>query len=765
MNRITRFWKHLFCYLADSDILPLKFGTMHFQYRKTCVSAALITTLCMMILSCVPTETVLGATADDGMGNPAALAAPEPTSLEAMQGSWVRPAESESSEYLASGRPLPREIVPPRGYQLSVLRGTRTADGRPGEDYWQQFTEYDIEATLDPEERRLSATAGITWHNNSPDTLRRVHLELVQNHHAEGVPRNRTAEVTGGINLHRVTVNGNEFKQERVTRNRYTVNGTRMFLWLPEPVGNGDKVHLEIEYDFVIPQQGAGGRMGYSRDNLFYLGYWYPHMVVYDDVVGWHPDPYLGQAEFYHGFADYNLTIHAPEDWLIMATGELENAGEVLHPDVFSRWKEARQSDEPVRVFTAGGDQVPTVRATLMQEAGDRFGAVEQGDGAAQQGDSDQGGHLQGSSAFGSDPGSGSGMLTWRFSAQNVRDVAFSATRESHWDAARTPVGDLTGNGSDDYTVINTFWREEASLWSEVTAYQQHAITFLSNMTGFPYPWPHMTAIEGAGIIGGGMEYPMMTVMGDYNLRGADALYAVTAHELAHMWIPLIVSTDERRYSWLDEGNTVFSTAEAVNEFIPQRQSHRRSQFSYISAARRGDEGPIMRRSDYHYTPDHFRLASYPKPATVLVALRKLLGEEVFREAYRSFVNEWAFKQAYPWDFFRTFERVSGRDLSWFWHSWYYETWVLNQAIALVEDVEDGTRIVIHDQGEVPMPVYLTVTRMDGEKAEYKIPVDDWLRGERQTEIIIPDRQLQRVVIDADEKLPDIDRQNMMWER
>ena len=628
---------------------------------------------------------------------------------------------SAHSGLFHSERPLPHEVVPPSGYQLSVMRGNRSSDGRPGEHYWQQFAEYDIEATLDPEEKRLSAAIRILWHNHSPDTLRRVHLELVQNHHAEGVRRNRSAEVTGGMNLHRVVVNGTEFRTEQVTEHQYTVQDTRLNFWLPEPLGHGESVQIEIDYDFVIPRQGIGGRMGHSRDNLFYLGYWYPQMVVYDDVVGWHPDPYLGLAEFYHGFADYHFTIAVPENWIVMATGELQNAAQVLNPSVLARWEEAKQSDTPIRVYTAGSAEKATV--------------------------------------------SSSSSLSWRFFAENVRDVAFSATRDSHWDAARTPVGDLAGDGQTDYTVINTFWREEAPLWSEVTAYQQHAITFLSEMTGFPYPWPHMTAVEGAEIIGGGMEYPMMTLIGDYNLRGAEALYSVTAHELAHMWIPLIVSTDERRYSWLDEGNVVFSTAEAVKDYHPHRRAHLQSQFFYVSAARRGDEGPIMRRSDYHYSPEHFRIASYPKPATVLVALRQLLGDEVFWNAYRSFIKDWAFKQAYPWDFFRTFERVSGRDLGWFWHSWYYETWVLNQAVEAVEEVADGTRIVIRDEGQVPMPVYLTVIREDGVESDYKIPVDTWLQGKRQAEIIIPDRQVVRVEIDAAQALPDINRQNMVWER
>ncbi len=647
-------------------------------------------------------------------------------------------------------RPLPRKVVPPQGYLNAVDQGFRTGDGRPGEAYWQQFAEYDIDVTIDPSERRIIATARITYHNNSPDNLRQLHLELVQNLHKEGVRRNRPAEVTGGINLERVAVNDTILQEDTGNDYRYGVQGTRMIIHPPQAVESGGTANIEIVYNFDIPQRGAGGRMGYSGDHLFYLGYWYPQMVVYDDVVGWHPDPYLGQTEFYHGFADYELTIRAPEEWLVMATGRLQNANDVLDPNVARRWHEAKQSDEPMRVYTAGSGERATMRGVPARlrhgqdSAGGTFTWVEDGSSAT---------------------GDRARYLAWRFSAERVRDVAFSVTRESHWDAARTSVGDLTGDGEDDYTVINSFWRDEAPLWSEVVAYQQHAITFLSELTGFAYPWPHMTAVEGGGIIGGGMEYPMMTIMGDYNERGAEALYSVTAHELAHMWVPLIVSTDERRYSWLDEGNTVFSTAEAVGDYHPERRPHREAQNAYVRAARRGTEGPMMRRSDYHYTTQNFIIASYRKPSAVLVALRRLLGDEVFHDAYKAFINEWAFKQAYPWDFFRTFERESGRDLEWFWHSWYYETWVLDQAVALVEEVDDGTRIVITDEGEVPMPVYLTVTYDGDNKVEHTIPVTPWLQGKRTAEIVIPERDVRRVEIDAARNLPDINRQNAVWER
>ncbi|MEX0680722.1 MAG: M1 family metallopeptidase [Balneolales bacterium] len=641
-------------------------------------------------------------------------------------------------------RPLPGKPELPFGYRKAVEKETRTWNGRPGKAYWQQFARYELEATLIPEKRTLAACARIVYYNRSPDTLRQLQLELVQNLHAEGIRRNRQVEVTGGMNLHSVAIGDAESTDVGGRPARYQLEGTRMIINLPEPLAPGSKTVIEIEYDFVIPQQGAGNRMGYSNDNLFFLGYWYPHMVVYDDVLGWHPDEYLGQAEFYHGFADYDLTIHAPEQWLVMATGELQNAEEVLAQDVLQRWEEAKQSDEPLRVYTAGQGQ--PVTTSTSGAAAETSGWNERNEAS-------------------STHSSNTSFLTWRYSAQNVRDVAFSATSESNWDVARTVVGDHSGDGSAGYTVINAVWRDEASLWSEVTAYQQHAITYLSKLTGYSYPWPHMTAVEGAGIIGGGMEFPMMTIMGDYNRQGAESLYSVTAHELAHMWIPMIVSTNERRYSWLDEGNTVFSTGEAVMDHYPEERPHLQAQTAYIRSARLEREGPMMRHSDYHYSTLEFIIASYRKPASVLIALRQLLGEEAFWEAYRTFIEDWAFKHAYPWDFFHTFERVSGRNLGWFWRSWYYETWQLNQAVELVEETDEGTRIVIRDEGNVPMPVWLTVTFDRDQKVEYTIPVDPWLQGKRQAEIVIPEREVRRVEIDAGRHLPDINRKNSVWEQ
>jgi hypothetical protein len=630
-------------------------------------------------------------------------------------------APTTASAPLVLERPIPYPVDEPAGYRAAVAAGTRTATGEPGPGYWQQWADYTLSARIDTETRRLDGTATIVYRNNSPDALGQLHVDLHQNLHAPGVVRLEPVEVTGGVELHRVAVGGRDLATGLRSGPRYLVMGTRLVIVPPEPVAANAAVTLNIDWSMTVPQAGAGARMGWHADNLFFLAYWYPQMTVYDDVVGWHPDPFVALTEFHSHFANYDITIDVPEQWVVQSTGRPLNRDELLAPQVLERLRLAEASDTTVTILGPGD--------------------------------------LDRATRSGPD-----GRLQWRFRADTVRDVAFSATRQSHWDAARTPVGDRTGDGRTDHTVVHSFWRGTAPLWRQVTRYQQHAISFLSDYTAVPYPWPHMTAVEGGGIIGGGMEFPMMTLIGDYNLRGDSALYSVTAHELAHMWIPMLVSSDERRYSWLDEGHTSFHTAEAFADFFPGSDPHRANLAGYLAMAGTDTEVEMMRWSSYMPIPA-FVVANYRKPASVLVALRGVLGEETFMAAHREFMRRWTYRIPYPWDFFRTVEDVSGQDLDWFWRSWYYETWVLDQAVAAVEPVPDGTRIVIEDRGRVPMPVHLTVTRRDGRTERVDIPVDAWLQGARTTEVTVPGPAVTRVEIDAARAFPDVDRSNNVWPR
>jgi len=632
-------------------------------------------------------------------------------------------AESAASGSTAA-RPLPHPQDPEPGFEQAVNAGTRTMTGEPGDAYWTQEARYDLDAQVFPEDKRVEASATITYTNNSPDTLRQVFVELAQNLHKEGVVRNTLSEVTGGIDLQRVALNGANATEitgpgQQARGPRYVVQNTNLVLVPTAPLLPGATVTMEVDYGFTIPQQGASGRMGYSEDDLFFVAYWYPQVSVYDDIVGWMTDPFLGRAEFYADFADYDLSITAPSEWIVQSTGALQNAESVLTDEALNRHNAAVQSDTP----------------QMIAQPGQRV------------------------TADGDD-----GTLTWKYQAERVRDVAFSLTK-GNWEAARTPVGDFDGDGATDYTQIHTFWRDAAPKWTEVTKYQQHAITFFSEYTGIDYPWPHMSAVEGGGIIGGGMEFPMMTIMGDYNQRSARMLYAVTAHELAHMWVPMMVNTNERRYSWMDEGMTSFKENVSRGDYFDDSDAIASDRQDYIRFTQNGGQAPIMRWSNYHYSGAAFGVASYRKPATLHAALRGLLGTSTFNEAYRAFLADWQYKHPYPSDFFNTFERVSGRDLDWFWASFYYETWTLDHAIASVSTSGDRVEITVEDQGRAFMPVRLTLTLDDGSTLEREIPVDVWLRGRTSatTTVNVDGASVQRIEIDAEQHLPDVDRSDNVW--
>lgn len=618
--------------------------------------------------------------------------------------------------------PISNEV--PKAFYNAVEKGTRTMSGKPGTNYWTQWANYDIDVEVIPSDTLVKGSSTITYYNNSPDTLNGLMMSLAQNLHKEGAERSSPQEVTGGVNLHNIAINDSQLNQLR-SRNDpsgYAVNGTLLYLRPETAVNPGDSVTIAVDWDFKVAQQGASGRMGYSKDNLYYIAYWYPQMRVYDDVIGWETDQFTGNAEFYHDFANYNVDITVPEQWMVASTGQLTNGGDVLTDKIYQRLQKAHNSDSVVHVVEK-----------------DDFGSVTKSPE--------------------------DGTVTWNYNAKNVRDFAFSVTKESMWDATRANVGDRDGDGQDDYSNINAIFRSSAPLWTEGAKYTQHSLSFLAKYTGLSYPWPHMTSVEGGGIIGGGMEFPMMTVIGDYRGASAQSLYAVIAHELAHMWVPMIVSNNERRYAWMDEGTTTFNENQAKKAYYPDGEDFDQKEFeSYLQIVGTGAEGPIMRWSDYHYNGWAYGTASYSKPGSMLVVLRNLLGEETFNKAFREFIDRWKYKHPYPWDMFNTFEDISGRDLDWFWRSWYYEVWALDQAVGTVSTTANTTRIVIEDHGQVPMPATVQITFADGSTTTKTIPVETWLKGETQVALSI-EGEASKVVIDPDMDYPDADRSNNSWKK
>jgi hypothetical protein len=632
-----------------------------------------------------------------------------------------------AQENITLTRPIPGPVVPPPYFRTALENGTRSPDGSPGPKYWQVYSEYDIDARLDPVSGLLSGQETIRFHNRSPNALPVLQLFLHQNLHKAGLPRNRGVEITGGIRVERVKVGGEDLlPAPGLQAPGYRDMDEVMTIRLPEPLAPGATAELEIDWSFVVPQNGAG-RMGHSNREMYFMAYWFPKIAVYDDLRGWDAEPYQG-AEFYEGYGDYQVSLTVPNGWTVMAAGELLNPEQVYSPRTRAKMAAAAVADTMVRIATR--EDVESARVTELSE---------------------------------------SGSLTYRFRAENVRDFTWTTSNKQLWTGTSARVPDRDGDGQDDRVAIHSFYREyRAPLWEEQALYGKYSIEEGSRFTGFSYPWPHMTSVEGADIIGGGMEFPMFTLIGSYENSDSLGLLSVTVHELGHMWIPMIVGANEKRHAWIDEGATTFIENQVKKDYWPGIPDPDAAEMeSYLLVARLEGEQSMMRHGDYYEPGPGYGTASYAKPASLLVTLRNLLGEEAFMEAYRTFISEWAYKHPSPWDFFNTFERVAGRDLDWFWTSFYYETWGLDQAVGSVTRAGDETVVTVRDLGFAFMPTMVRIEMASGEVLEREIPVSHWLTGAVSAEIRIPASmgEVVRVVIDPDGLFPDLNRENDEWVR
>jgi len=600
-----------------------------------------------------------------------------------------------------------------------------------------QHPRYDIDARLDPDEGRVHGSERVVYRNASPDTLTQLAVHLRQNVFAPGSPRRQPAPITGGVTLGRVAVDGRAWEAELpadpaqpITASppgpprpgRYAVQGTVMWVALTRPLAPGDSTRLEVDWSYAPPPAPADGREGHDG-HVWFMGYWYPQIAVYDDVHGWVADPYLLEAEFYMDPADYDVRLTVPHGWVVGATGELRNAADVLSRAALDSLAAARRSGRVVRVEEPG----PTARAAFA---------------------------------------GGGPTATWRFTADSVRDFSWGTSDQYVWDATRALVGE---GPTQDTVAIHSFYRRSApaAAWAVGGArYTRDAIEQMSAYL-WPYPWPQMTSMEGV-LDGGGMEYPMMTLMQPW----ADTLSLAgdLMHETGHMWFPMQVGSNETRHPWMDEGLTQFDVAQAMRVLYGELRVGGRANDSepgqrrlYLEAARAGDDPGLMRNGD-RYPQGLYFVMYYDKTAQVLAALRGILGEETFHRAYRVYGKRWIGRHPYPEDFFNTFDDVVGRDLSWFWRTWFYEGWPLDQAVAVVEARGDSVAITVEDRGMAPMPVLLAVTRTDGSVQRVDIPVDVWLGGARRHVVEVPARGgVVRVEIDPEGLFPDVDRTNQIW--
>ena len=638
-----------------------------------------------------------------------------------------------SNGILGSRRPIPGSVYESAGFTRAVERGTRTRTGEPGQNNWVQHVRYTIDATLDPRTNTVTGSEHVVYLNNSPDTLPYLMVHLRQNVFRPESQRRDDAPIGDGMKLTRVVVNGvtlgPEADQPQDRRSRrgtgtsgYVVSGTIMRVSLAVPLMPHDSVSLEFAWSYVPALTPSDGREG-RDDHLYFMGYWYPQIAVYDDVDGWVADPYVLEAEFYMDPADYDVHVTVPRGWAVGATGTLQNANAILSAGARAKLADARRNGSVVTISKPG-----EASATFATQ----FPSV-----------------------------------TWHFVAPDVRDFAWGASNRYVWDATRALVSDSTQVA--DTVDIYSFYRisAPAAAWAIGGArYTRDAIEQMSKYL-WKYPWPTMTSMEGV-LTSGGMEYPRMTLMQPWT--DTLSLAGDLMHETGHMWFPMQVGSNETRYPWMDEGFTQYDEAQGLRALygepraggrIADTEQGQRLLYTHVAAA--GQDQVLMTRGDL-FPSDLYNVIFYDKTAQVLVALRGILGEETFHRAFREYGKRWIGRHPYPNDFFNTIDEVSRQDLSWFWNTWFYNAWPLDQAISGVVVDGDSVAITIEDRGLAPMPVKLAVTRADGTVERVDVPFYVWLKGARAYVVrVLGAPEVLRIEIDPDGLFPDINRANQVW--
>jgi len=639
----------------------------------------------------------------------------------------------------------------------------RNASGAPGYQYWQQRADYVIEAELDTVDHRIIGSERITYHNNSPDVLRFLWVQLDQNvrsiehsrsYQMQGaLPENISpafrrfvgvGNFDGGYEISRVQLVDD---MGRLEDTDWRINNTIMKVNLPEPLGPGEVMSFEIDWSYRIPDSGRGGKELVRDGWLYEMAQWFPRMSVYDDVNGWQTEQFLGRGEFYLNFGDYDVKLTVPWNHIMDATGELQNPEDVLTREQIRRLEDAYQSEEPEYIVSADEVMDPATRPVR------------------------------------------DGMLTWHFIAKDVRDFAWASSKTFVWDAAGYDYGD----GGPIVKVHSFYPKDGSPLWDKVST-RANIVTLESyGDMSLRYPYPKSVNVNGPV---GGMEYPMIVFCGarprpdgTYTDGVERALIGVTIHEVGHNWVPMIIASDERKWTWMDEGLNTFLQYYAEQRYAQKFNgtdvwtqtddgtypSRRGPASNIVPYMKDPNQVPIMTESDL--IQNNFGNNGYAKPAAGLVMLREyVLGNEVFDEAFREYSRRWAFKHPQPADFFRSMEEASGENLNWFWRSWFYTTYANDQALAdvteqladsLVGTSENGAyyyRIKVDNEGQQIMPIHLRVTYADGSDEMIQLPADVWRANELTfTKGFFSDQKVLKVELDPLEAFADIDPSDNEW--
>lgn len=610
-----------------------------------------------------------------------------------------------------------------RNFREAYQQNTRSMDGKPGKAYWQNRSDYQIQASIDPATRVLSGSETITYTNNSPDSLSSLTIRLYQDIMKKGNSRDSripAEDVTDGVMLSRVAINGTEIdvsspssvpsRYNRGPAPKVRRTGTNLFLRLDDKLSTGQQIKVEIDWNFIIPQNNRL-RMGTYGPASFFVAYWYPQVAVYDDIDGWDRNDYLGTVEMYNDFGDFEVEITMPDSVMVWGTGVLQNAAEVLAPTQLERYKKAWESDEVVRIVTA--------------EDQDNDNFLQKGE---------------------------NGDLTWKYKAEYVPDFAFGVSESFLWDGCSIEVEP----GRRVFT--DAAYRPGGDFYDQAAATARVVVKDLSEeIPAVPYPFPSVTVFNGSG----GMEFPM--IVNDGPVRSYFGLLTLTHHEIAHSYFPFYMGINERKYAWMDEGWAQFMPNDLTRKLAEDSPNPLMWTAMSVSASSgRDTEVPLMVPS--LMTGDGYGNHAYSKPAMAYNTLRDMLGHEEFIKAMQHYIDNWHGKHPVPYDFFYSFNTATGKNLDWFWKPWFFETVEPDLALTDVKVKGGSLSANIRNVGGLPVPAHITITFDDFSTEEIHHTARVWEKSDVLAIKHKFDKKIKIIAVGG-ETIPETNREDNRWKQ
>ena len=605
----------------------------------------------------------------------------------------------------------------------------RAASGEPGHAYWQNRADYKIVASLDEAKNEITGSVILSYKNNSPQELPYIWLQLDQNLYdlnsrgqakmpATGRSRYGDAKSTfnGGYKIKSVQLVSAGRPSENIP---YVITDTRMQLRLVKALSaRTGAVSVKIDYSYVIPDYGSDrtGILKTKNGNIYAVAQWYPRVCVFDDLQGWNTLPYLGASEFYLEYGDLEATLTVPASHIVVASGELLNAQEVLTPLQLKRYNQAKGSDATITIRGESEVNDPLSRPAKA-------------------------------------------TCTWKFAISNARDFAWATSKSFIWDAAK-----INLPSGKKCLATSVYPAESAGVkgWGRATEYTKGSIeNYSKRWFEFPYP----VASNVASNVGG-MEYPGIVFCGSSAKTGG--LFGVTDHEFGHTWFPMIVGSNERKYGWMDEGFNTFINTLAGEDFNKGEYKAPKSDWHEYAKYLFGPRTEAMLNTPDVLQERNIGTELYSKPGYALTLLREqILGQDRFDYAFKKYIRDWKFKHPSPFDFFRSIENGAGEDLSWFWRGMFLENYNLDQAISKVDyinnDAKNGALITIENLDQLAMPVIIEYTTKSGKTERKSLPVEIWQNNASWKVRLNTTEELQKVVIDPDHSFPDMNSANNTW--